>query len=69
MVKSLLTQFDDLMSHLNGEDSEMAQELRGYMVATLKQAQDDAEWRSCLEAGGVDNWEWYDECFPDEDDE
>lgn len=22
---------------------------------------DDANWRRCLENGGVDNWEWYHE--------
>ena len=26
---------------------------------------DDANWRRCLEAGGVDNWEWYGESLSD----
>ena len=35
---------------------------------------DDAKWRHCLEAGGVDNWEWYSESlreggYSDEEDE
>lgn len=29
--------------------------------AVIAQAEDDALYRQCLEAGGVDNWDWYSE--------
>lgn len=29
------------------------------------QLQDDHAWRVALEAGGVDNWEWYSESLSD----
>ena len=46
------------------------------ITITMKQYNDlldDSLWRSCLEAGGVDNWDWYGESlreggyFDDED--
>lgn len=58
---SILNKFDQLMSHLNGEDNSMAEEFRKSLEALKEQAEDDALWRQCLESGGVDNWSWYSE--------
>ena len=67
---SILKKFDQLMSHLNGEDNSMAEEFR----AELEKVQEDSEFLECLEACGVDNWGGYydaqDMMWPDgEDDE
>lgn len=52
----LLKKFDELMSHLNGEENSMAEEFREALAAKLDRAADDKLWRECLEGGGVDNW-------------
>lgn len=67
---SILKKFDQLMSHLNGEDNSMAEEFR----AELEKVQEDSEFLECLKAAGVDNWDGYSEAqemmWPDgEDDE
>ena len=67
---SILKKFDQLMSHLNGEDNSMAEEFR----AELEKVQEDSEFLECLTAAGVDNWDGYSEAqemmWPDgEDDE
>lgn len=53
---SLSKKFDQLMSHLNGEDNEMADEFRKELVELCATAQDDGNWRAAFEAAGVDNW-------------
>ena len=67
---SILKEFDQLMSHLNGEDNSMVEEFR----AELEKVQEDSEFLECLKAAGVDNWDGYSEAqemmWPDgEDDE
>lgn len=57
----LLKKFDELMSHLNGEENSMAEEFREALAAKLDSAADDRLWRECLESGGVDNWSWFSE--------
>lgn len=32
-----------------------------------EQLKEDSKILGYLYAGGVDNWEWYSDCFPDED--
>ncbi|AWY03148.1 putative tail spike protein [Cronobacter phage GW1] len=65
---SLLKRFDDLMSHLNGEDNSLAEEFR----EALSEAVEDLQFLDALRAAGVDNWEGY-ECAQElmeyEDDE
>lgn len=58
---SLLKQFDDLMSHLNGEENGLAEVFRKALESRIEEADDDSHWRECLESGGVDNWEWFSE--------
>ena len=57
----LLKKFDELMSHLNGEENSLAEEFREALAAKLDRAADDRHWRECLESGGVDNWSWFSE--------
>lgn len=52
---SILKKFDQLMSHLNGEDNSMAEEFRG----ALEKVQEESKFLNCLEACGVDNWDGY----------
>lgn len=47
--------FDQLMSHLNGEENSMAEEFR----TALEKVQEDAEFLQCLKNQGVDNWDGY----------
>lgn len=62
---SLVQKFEKLMSHLNGEDNELAQDF----IQALQFAEERLEKLDALEAGGVDNWSGYGDCFEDEDDE
>jgi cytochrome c556 len=67
---SILNKFDQLMSHLNGEDNSMAEEFR----EALEKVQEESEFLECLKACGVDNWDGYSDAqnmmWPDgEDDE
>ena len=67
---SILKKFDQLMSHLNGEDNSMAEEFR----AELEKVQEKSEFLDCLKDCGVDNWDGYSDTqnmmWPDgEDDE
>lgn len=57
----LLKKFDELMSHLNGEENSLAEEFREALSAELDHAADDRAWRECLESGGVDNWSGFSE--------
>ncbi|AGD81059.1 hypothetical protein CLBP1_5.8 [Escherichia phage CLB_P1] len=57
----LLKKFDELMSHLNGEENPRAEEFREALWAKLDSAADDKLWRECLESGGVDNWSGFSE--------
>lgn len=72
-MSQLLEQFDNLMSHLNAEDSDMAKTFRARLHLAVEEAEDDARWRGCVEAAGVDNWCGFeyamDEYHGDEDDE
>lgn len=62
----MLKLFDDLLSHLNAEDNDMALKMR----AKIAMAEERLEKLDALEAGGVDNWSGYGDCFEDfEDDE
>ena len=67
---SILKKFDQLMSHLNGEENSMAEEFR----AELEKVQEKSEFLDCLKSCGVDNWDGYSDAqnmmWPDgEDDE
>lgn len=69
-VATILEHFDQLMSHLNGEDNDMAKEFR----ASLEKVQENSEFLECLKSAGVDNWDGYSDAqnmmWPDgEDDE
>lgn len=57
----LLKKFDELMSHLNGEENSMAEEFREALAAKLYSDADDRLWRECLESDGVDNWSLFSE--------
>lgn len=52
---TILEHFDQLMSHLNGEENSMAEEFR----AALEKVQEDSEFLNCLKSCGVDNWDGY----------
>lgn len=66
---SILNKFDQLMSHLNGEENSMAEEFR----EALEKVQKDSEFLECLKSAGVDNWDGYSEAqemmWPEDDDE
>ena len=66
---SIVKKFDQLMSHLNGEDNSMAEEFR----AELEKVQEDSEFLECLKSAGVDNWGGYSEAqemmWPEDEDE
>lgn len=66
---SIVNKFDQLMSHLNGEDNSMAEEFR----AELEKVQEDSEFLECLKSAGVDNWDGYSEAqemmWPEDEDE
>jgi len=58
--------FDDLLSHLNAEDNETALKFRAKLAAM----EERLEKLDALEAGGVDNWSGYGDCFEEfEEDE
>lgn len=59
----LLKKFDELMSHLNGEEDSLAEEFREALSAELDLATDDGLWRECLESRGVDNWSGFHEAL------
>lgn len=56
-----LAKFDKLMSHLNSVDNEMAAEFRAELEALVIAA----DKLACLEAGGVDNWDFYYDALTD----
>lgn len=66
---SIVKKFDQLMSHLNGEDNSMAEEF----CAELEKVQEDSEFLECLKSAGVDNWDGYSEAqemmWPEDEDE
>lgn len=62
---SILKKFDELMSHLNGEENGMSDEFRKKLEARLEFLERRDNELSALEAGGVDNWEWYSESLRD----
>lgn len=57
----MLEQLEELLSHLNAEDNEMALEFKAKLKQLQDKADKDALWRECLVSGGVDNWSWYSE--------
>ncbi len=61
----LQLKFESLLCHLNAEDNDMALELLDH----IKEADVRLEKLDALEAGGVDNWGGYGDCFEDDDDE
>lgn len=56
-----LAKFDALMSHLNSEENELAAEFRKELEGLVV----DADKLACLEAGGVDNWDFYHDSLRD----
>lgn len=66
---SLRKRFNELLAHLNAEDNKLAKEFLAKLLRAEKVAEDDANWRARLEAGGVDNWCGWDDCWEDEEDE
>lgn len=58
-MSGLLTQFDILMGNLEASHLEAVKAFRkhldDYMTVAESDAE-DAEWLSCLEDAGVDNW-------------
>lgn len=58
---SLVTDFDKLLGHLNAEENELALELRQELV----KADIEIDKLACLEAGGVDNWDFYHDSLRD----
>lgn len=56
-MSGLLARFDDLLSHLNSEENDMALEFREELV----KASHKLEKLEALENYGVDNWEGYGE--------
>lgn len=57
----MLEQLEELLSHLNAEDNNMALKFKAKLKQLQDKADKDALWRQCLESGGVDNWSWYSE--------
>ena len=57
--------FDELLSHLNAEENGMALELKERII----EADSRLDKLDRLEAGGVDNWGGYGDCFEDDEDE
>lgn len=69
---NIIPEFEKLMSHLNSEDNDMAFEFEAKLQALekkLREADVRLEKLDALEAGGVDNWSGYGDCFEDDDDE
>lgn len=60
---SLACKLDTLLVHLNAEENGMALEL----LEELKQADIEIDKLACLEAGGVDNWDFYYDALRDND--
>ena len=58
---SVVELFDKLLGHLNSEDNEMAAEVRAEIV----KLEIEADKMACLEAGGVDNWDFYHDSLRD----
>lgn len=59
-MSSLIQDFDDLLSHLNSEENDMALALRQKLCDHLEEQGERLEKLDALEAHGVDNWEGYD---------
>lgn len=58
-MSGLLARFDDLLSHLNSEENDMALEFREELVKASR----NLEKLEALENYGVDNWEGYGEAI------
>ena len=57
----MLEMLEELLSHLNAEENDMALEFKAKLKQLQDKADKDALWRECLTSGGVDNWSWYSE--------
>ncbi|QFP93790.1 hypothetical protein [Pectobacterium phage Wc4-1] len=57
MKKPLMERFDDLLSHLNAEENDMALELRADLEVMITQANADRAWGEALVEAGIDEWE------------
>jgi phosphoglycerate dehydrogenase-like enzyme len=57
---SLLSKFDEVLSHLNAEDNEMALKFRKELEESLAEDAEKLRWLQCLEGAGVDNWDGID---------
>lgn len=69
---SLLTKLDDVLSHLNAEENELALEFREALKEELEDTGERLRWLDCLEDAGVDNWSGIDyaqKAFHGEEDE
>lgn len=66
---SLSKKFDQLMSHLNGEDNELGAEFRKLLVDHVGHLEERNDFLCRLEAAGVDNWCGYDLAFDDEEED
>ena len=60
---SLACKLNTLLVHLNSEENSMALEL----LEELKKADIEIDKLACLEAGGVDNWDFYYDALRDND--
>lgn len=60
---SLACKLNTLLVHLNSEENKMALEL----LEELKKADIEVDKLACLEAGGVDNWDFYHDALRDND--
>lgn len=72
MSKSLLELFDDLTSHLNAEDNELAKVFKAKLaihLCNVRSLEEDSEFLAKLRAYGVDNWDGYGMWLDDEEDE
>ncbi|AZV02055.1 hypothetical protein Arno162_15 [Pectobacterium phage Arno162] len=59
MKKSLMERFDDLLSHLNSEENDMALELRADLEAFITNTNMSVAFLEALQDAGVDNWDGY----------
>lgn len=52
----LIKKLDQLLSHLNSEENELALEFRKELEQELAYSAERLHWLECLESAGVDNW-------------
>lgn len=64
-MNNSLKKFDDLMSHLNSEDNDMAQEFREHLIEGIDKWREASIIISTLYEHGIDNWVGYDDAMQD----